>query len=67
MKDFPFWHDAIQTAKAPDVLKGVGEDLAKYQNQSDFLSEQPKLNPAQLAQLRKMYAEKLKKLKAETF
>ena len=66
MKDSPFWHTAIASVKTVPVLKSVGEDLSQFQKQSDFLGGDPKLNPAQLATLRNMYSEKLKKLIADT-
>ena len=65
MKDFPFWHTAISSSKTVPVLKSVGEDLSQFQNQSDFLGGDPKLNNAQLATLRNIYSEKLKKLTAD--
>lgn len=67
MKDFPFWRDSIETAKTALVLKAVGEDLAQFQNQTDFagVEAEPKLKPPQVESLRKIYSEKLKKLKAE--
>jgi hypothetical protein len=67
MKDFPFWHTAIYNAKTPEVLKSVGADLSQFQSQTDFagVEAEPKLTPLQVDALRKIYAEKLKKLHAE--
>jgi hypothetical protein len=66
MKDFPFWRGAIYNAKTALILKAVGEDLAQFQKQSGlFGDEEKKLNDTQMTTLRKMYAEKLKKLQAE--
>ena len=60
MKDFPFWRGAIYTSKTVMALKSVGEDLSQFQNQSDFLGGDPKLNAAQLTTLRTMYSDKMK-------
>jgi hypothetical protein len=67
MKDFTFWHTAIYNAKTPEVLKSVGEYLAQFQSQTDFagVEAEPKLKPPQVEALRKIYSEKLNKLKAE--
>ena len=66
MKDFPFWHTAITSAKTVPVLKSVGEDLAQFQGQTGFLGdEEKKLTDSQVAALRTQYSEKLKKLQAE--
>ncbi len=67
MKDFTFWHTAIYNAKTLDVLKSVGADLAQFQSQTDFagVGAEPKLTPFQVEAIRKIYSEKLKKLKAE--
>jgi hypothetical protein len=67
MKDFPFWHTAINNAKTQDVLKSVGVDLAQFQSQTDFagVEAEPKLKPPQVESLRKIYSERLKKLKSE--
>jgi hypothetical protein len=67
MKDFPFWRDSIENAKTALVLKAVGEDLAQFQSQTDFagVEAEPKLKPPQVEAIRKIYSEKLKKLKAE--
>jgi hypothetical protein len=67
VKDFPFWHTAIYNAKTQDVLKSVGADLAQFQSQTDFagVGAEPKLTPFQVEAIRKIYSEKLKKLKAE--
>jgi predicted RNA-binding Zn-ribbon protein involved in translation (DUF1610 family) len=64
MKDFPFWRGAIYNAKTPQVLKSIGEELAQFQSQSDFLGGDPKLNEAQLATLRTQYSLKLKEFKS---
>ena len=63
MKDFPFWRGAIYNAKTALVLKAVGEELAQFQSQSDFLGGDPKLNEAQLATLRTQYTQKLSEFK----
>lgn len=66
MRDFPYWRGALNAAKNPAALKAVGEDLAKFQNQTNLLgSEDPKLTEPQLATLRTQYSEKMKKLMAE--
>ena len=67
MKDFPFWHTAIYNAKTLDVLKSVGADLSQFQSQTDFagVGAEPKLTLFQVEAIRKIYSEKLKKLKAE--
>lgn len=67
MKDFPSWRDAIQTAKTLPALKSIGTDLAQFQSQTDFagVEAEPKLTPPQVEALRKIYAEKMKKLIAE--
>ena len=65
MKDFLFWRGAIYNAKTALILKSVGEDLANFKNQSDFIGDKPRLNEAQLAALRTMYSEKMKKFEAE--
>ncbi len=65
MKDLPFWRGAIHNAKTVLVLKSVGEDLATFKNQADFIGDKPKLNEAQLETLRLEYSLKMKKLTAE--
>lgn len=67
MKDFPSWRDAIQTAKTLPALKSIGADLAQFQSQTDFagVESEPKLTPPQVDALRKIYSEKMKKLKTE--
>jgi len=67
MKDFPSWSDAIQTAKTLPVLKSIGTDLAQFQSQTDFagVGAEPKLTLFQVEAIRKIYSERLKKLKAE--
>lgn len=67
IKDFTFWHSAIYNAKTPDVLKSVGDDSAQFQSQTDFagVEAEPKLKTLQVEALRKIYSEKMKKLKAE--
>ncbi len=65
MKDFPFWRGAIYNAKTSPILKAVGEDLANFKNQSDFIGDKPKLTEAQLVTLRNMYSEKMKKFERE--
>ncbi len=66
MKDLPFWRSAIYNARTPLILKSVGEELAQFQNQSGlFGDEEKKLNAGQMDTLRKEYAERMKKLKAE--
>ena len=67
MKDFPSWRDAIYNAKTLDVLKSVGADLSQFQSQTDFagVGAEPKLTPFQVEALRKIYSDKLKKLKME--
>lgn len=65
MKDFPFWRSAIHNAKTALILKSVGEDLANFKNQADFIGDKPKLNEAQLETLRLEYSLKMKKLAAE--
>lgn len=62
MKDFPFWHSALYNSKTALILKAVWEDLNNFQNQSDFLAEGNKLTEDEMAILRKMYSEMLKKL-----
>ena len=64
-ESFPFWRGAIYNAKTALILKAVGEDLANFKNQSDFIGDKPKLTEAQLATLRKMYSEKIKKYESE--
>ena len=66
MKDFPFWRGAIYNAKTALILKAVGEELANFQNQSDFLTEGNKLTEAEVATLRTQYAGKMKILTDET-
>ncbi len=66
MKDFPFWRGAIFNAKTAFILKVVGEDLARFQSQSDFLGDEPKLTVPQVISLRKSYAEKMDKFNKET-
>lgn len=66
MNDFPAWREAIQTSKTIPDLKSIGEDLAQFQHQSGlFGDEEKKLNDVQVVALRKMYSEKMEKLKAE--
>jgi hypothetical protein len=67
LKDFPFWHTAISNAKTLDVLKLVGADLSQFQSQTDFagVGAEPKLTPFQVEAIRKIYSEKMKKLKTE--
>jgi len=60
------WRAAITAAKTVKALKAVGEDLARSQDQSDFLGGDAKLNEAQLASLRAYYAERLRKIEKET-
>lgn len=67
MRDFSFWQGEIYNAKTTLILKSVGEDLAQFQNQTKlFGDEEKKLTDDQVATLRKMYSEKMKKLTAET-
>jgi predicted RNA-binding Zn-ribbon protein involved in translation (DUF1610 family) len=63
MKDLPYWRGLIYNAKSPLVLKSIGEELAQFQSQSDFLGGDPKLNEAQLATLRTQYSQKMKEFK----
>jgi hypothetical protein len=66
MKDFPYWHGAIYSAKTALILKAVGEELEKYQNQLGlFGGDIMKLTIVQMAILRKQYSEKTKKLEGE--
>jgi len=65
MKDFPFWRGAIFNAKTLIILKSVGEELAQFQKQSDFLGDTPKLTLTQIATLRNLYSQKLKKFESE--
>jgi hypothetical protein len=68
MKDFSAWRDAIQSANTLPALKSIGADLSQFQNQPNFagVEAEPKLKPSQVEALRKIYSEKLKKLKSET-
>ncbi len=65
MKDFPYWRDEIQNAKTPLLLKLAGEELAKFQRQIDMLNPVPGIDGEQAGILRKMYAVRMQKLKAE--
>jgi hypothetical protein len=65
LKNFIYWRGEVVNAKTLLVLKSVGEDLARFQNQSDLLSDVPKLKEAQLGALRAMYSDRLKKLESE--
>jgi hypothetical protein len=67
MKDFSFWHTANYNAKTPGVLKSIGANLAQFQSQTNFagVEAEPKLSPTQVDALRKIYSERLKKLKSE--
>jgi hypothetical protein len=66
VKDFPFWKSAIYNAKNLINLKSVGEELAQFQNQTGLFGDgEKKLTDGQVESLRKQYAEKMKKLKAE--
>lgn len=63
MRDFPYWRGAIYKANTLPALKAIGEELAQFQSQSDFLGGDPKLNEAQLAALRTQYSMKFKEFK----
>ena len=66
MNDFPTWRESILGAKTVPALKAIGESLAQFQGQSGlFGDEESKLNPAQVAFLRTLYSERLKKLQDE--
>lgn len=58
MRDFPFWRGAIYLAKTLPALKGVEEDIANFQKEPVFNSNEPKLTGAQVRILRKMAAQK---------
>jgi len=64
-RDFPYWRGAISDAKTISILKSVGEDLAQFQSQSDFLGNVTKLTDGQVGALRAIYSERLKKLESE--
>jgi hypothetical protein len=66
MKDFTFWRGLITDAKTPKALKEAGENLNQYQNQTGlFGDEEKKLSEGQVAILRAMYSEKMKKVQVE--
>lgn len=65
MKDYPYWHDAIKSAKSYDALKNVGENLAVFQNQPDLIGGEPMLSEHQVDSLRMIYSLKIKKFQAE--
>ena len=59
MRDLPYWRNAIYNAKSPVELKSIGEDIAIYKNQTDFLSNEPRLTDNQVDILRRLFAEKM--------
>ena len=65
MRDFPFWRDSLTNAKTQSALKSVGEELAAFQKQTDFLGGEPKLTEAQVDSLRMIYSLRLKKFTTE--
>ena len=67
MKDFNFWREAITSSKTLEVLKSIGADLAQFQSQTNLagVDTEPKLMVPQVLSLRKIYSEKMKKLKSE--
>lgn len=66
MKNFTFWRDALNNAGNILVLKGVGEDIANFQKQTNFLIDETKLNPGQVIGLRNLYSQRVKILTAES-
>ena len=66
MKDFLYWCGSIYNSKTLDVLKSVGGELAQFQKQTALFGEDDiKLTEGQIASLREMYSDKLKKLELE--
>lgn len=61
MKDFTYWRNEITKATSAADLKGVGESLARFQGQTELISDgEKRLNPEQLKSLRKIYSKKMK-------
>ena len=57
MRDFPFWRGRIYKAKTPQALKAAEEDLANFQREQVFNSNEPKLTNAQVKILSKLLSE----------
>jgi hypothetical protein len=64
-RDFPFWRERISTARSVTALKDVGENISRFQGQMDIFSSEIKLNENLLAELRKMFDGKMRKLSGE--
>jgi len=65
VRDFPFWHNALKTAKTQVGLATVAADLATFQKQTGFLDEEKKLTEPQLKTLREFYTARKKALDRE--
>ena len=66
MKDFDYWRGRIIYARIPLSLKAVGEELAKFQKQTEPWDDgNKKLTNYQVARLRLEYSFKMKKLAAK--
>ena len=59
MRDFPFWRGAIYKTKTPQALKSAEEDLANFQKEPVFNSNEPKLTNAQVKILSKLVSDKM--------
>lgn len=65
MKDFTYWHNEIQTAMRITVLEEIGKGIAETQSQTDVFERTVKLAPEQVAELRKLYRQRMDKLKKD--
>lgn len=66
MRDFPFWHNALKTAKTSFALEAVAADLGAFQNQPTLIADdEKKLTEPQLKSLRELYSSRKKILAKE--